>query len=260
MADGKSNLEAELGFQSLVPRPGDGRVFFGRRRVRLSDADPSGRLRLDAIARYLQDVASDDVIETGWGSPDHFWLVRRAVIQQLRPISIEEMVELTTWSSGTASSSASRRTSAGGERGGLIEAECIWVHLSREGRPQRFGGNFDAVYGHSTNGRRISPRLELPDPPASAERTPWPLRRPDMDVLGHLNNAAYWEAVEETAARKGHDLAAPLEAVLEYRRPIDLEDEVELLYSTQADGFRLAFAASGSISAVASLRLKRPGD
>jgi acyl-ACP thioesterase len=81
-----------------------------------------------------------------------------------------------------------------------------------------------------------------------------------MDILGHLNNAAYWEAVEETAARKGLDLSAPLEAVLEYRRPIDLEDEVELLYSAQADGFRLAFAASGSISAVTSLRLKRPRD
>jgi acyl-ACP thioesterase len=81
-----------------------------------------------------------------------------------------------------------------------------------------------------------------------------------MDILGHLNNAAYWEAVEEMAARKGLDLSAPLETVLEYRRPIDLEDEVELLYSAQADGFRLAFAASGSISAVTSLRLKRPGD
>ena len=260
VSESNSNLETEPGFRPLVPRPGSGRVFIGTRRVCLSDADPHKRLRLYAVARYLQDVAGDDVLETGWGSPDHFWLVRRTVIQQLRPASIEELVELTTWSSGTASSSASRRTSAGGERGGLIEAECIWVHLNREGRPVRFGGNFDDVYGHSTNGRRISPRLELPDSPAGAERTPWPLRRPDMDVLGHLNNAAYWEAVEETAARKGLDLSAQLEAVLEYRRPIDLEDELELLYSAHADGFRLAFAASGSISAVASLRLKRPGD
>jgi len=252
--EGNSNLDVRPGLQPLVPRPDSGRVFVGTRRVRLSDADSSGRLRLDAVARYLQDVAADDVLETEWGSPDHFWLVRRTVIQQLRPISIEEMVELTTWSSGTASSSASRRTTARGERGGLIEAESIWVHLSRESRPVRFGGNFFEVYGPSANGRRISTRLELPDLPAAAERAQWPLRRSDLDLLGHLNNAAYWQAIEEAAARRGFDLTVPFEAVLEFRRQIDLEDEVELLYSPEADGFRLALAATGTIRAVASVR------
>ena len=249
-----SNLKAEPGFRSLVPRPDSGRVFVGKRRVRLSDSDPSRRLRLDAVARYLQDVAGDDVLETEWGSPDHFWLVRRTVIQQLRPISIEEMVELTTWSSGTASSSASRRTTVVGERGGLIEAESVWVHLNRELRPERFGGNFFELYGPSTNGRRTSTRLELADLPATAERTPWPLRRSDLDLLGHLNNAAYWEAIEESAARRGFDLGAPFEAVLEFRRSLDLKDEVELLYSVGKNGFGLALAAAGTVRAVASVR------
>src|SRR3954451_11967811 len=41
----------------LIPVPVEGRRFVARRAVRLGDASPGGRLRLDAIARYLQDVA-----------------------------------------------------------------------------------------------------------------------------------------------------------------------------------------------------------
>ena len=49
--------------ESLAPPPDRGRVFRSGRRVRLSDADPTGRLRLDACARYLQDVGNDDTAD-----------------------------------------------------------------------------------------------------------------------------------------------------------------------------------------------------
>jgi acyl-ACP thioesterase len=241
-------------FTELVPLPAIGRTFRAGRNVRLSDADEHGRLRLDAVARYLQDVATDDVHETGWGAPDHFWLVRRTVVQVHRPFSIEDTIELTTWASGAGSSSAARRTTLSGERGGLIEAESIWVHLGRELRPERMDGRFE-IYGPSANGRKITPKLELPDAPEGAERSPWPLRYCDLDVLGHLNNAAYWEAIEETAARKGVSLAQPFEAVLEFRRPIDLEDEIELLHSPDENGFGLALATAGEVKAVSALRI-----
>jgi acyl-ACP thioesterase len=248
-------IDAEtLGFSELVPLPSAGRTFAARRRVRLSDADSHGRLRLDAIARYLQDVATDDVHETGWGAPDHFWLVRRSLIQQLRPFAIEETVELTTWASGAGSSSAARRTTLAGERGGLIEAESVWVHLGRELRPERMDGRFE-IYGPSANGRKITPRLELPDLPEDAERSAWPLRYCDLDVLGHVNNAAYWEAIEEAAARHELSLAQPLEAVLEFRQPLDLSDEIELLFAQRENGFGVALAAAGETRAVTALRL-----
>src|SRR5215831_9616535 len=45
--------------------PGTGRIYSTRRIVRSTDVTPSGRLRLDALARYLQIVAEDDVADSG---------------------------------------------------------------------------------------------------------------------------------------------------------------------------------------------------
>ncbi|MFM9132658.1 MAG: hypothetical protein ACKORY_08070, partial [Actinomycetota bacterium] len=52
---------------------GTGRTFTARRRVRLGDATPKGRLRLDATARYLQDVSNDDTRDAEWSDP-HWWV------------------------------------------------------------------------------------------------------------------------------------------------------------------------------------------
>jgi len=47
----------------LVARPRGGRVFEGVRKVRLADVSPAGRLRLDATARFLQDLSADDTAD-----------------------------------------------------------------------------------------------------------------------------------------------------------------------------------------------------
>jgi acyl-ACP thioesterase len=222
-----------------------GRVFRARRRVRLGDVDAAGRLRLDAVARYLQDVASDDVVDAGWAEAEHVWIVRRTEIEVVSWVDGDETVELATWCSGVAASAAARRTSIVGDGGGRVETETIWIHLDGAGRPLRLDERFHALYGPSAAGRRAPTRLELPDPPADAPRRPWPLRRTDVDRLGHVNNAAYWAAVEELLPAE----PGPLRARLEYRRPVDLGDAVEL---AQWDG-GLAFVVAGETRAVAQV-------
>jgi acyl-ACP thioesterase len=202
--------------------------------------DAGGRLRLDAVARYLQDVASDDVADAGWSPNEHVWVVRRAQLEILAPFAGDEVVELETWCSGTGASAAARRTSIVGDRGGRIEAEVVWIHLGRDLQPARLPQRFHDVYAASAEGRGVSTRLGLRGP-RNGNARPWPLRATDVDLLGHVNNAVYWSAVEETLW--------PLErAALEYRRPLDLGDDVELHVG---DG-ELAFVVGGEPRAAAS--------
>ncbi len=225
-----------------------GRRFSAERPIRLSDGDASGRLRHDAIARFLQDIAADDVLDAGWTPDEHIWVVRRTVLDVLQPFLADTAVELTTWCGAVAGSAAARRTSVVGDRGGHVEAEMIWIHLDASLQPQRLGDRFLSIYGASAEGRRASTRLVLPGPTDDVAVTAWPLRSTDIDQLGHVNNAAYWIAVEER-----FELSTAHRAVLEYRRPLDLDDAVELLQSDDT----LWFAVNGEVRAAAALTRSR---
>jgi acyl-ACP thioesterase len=233
-----------------VPIPTTGRTYAAQRRIRLSDMDARGRMRLDALARFLQDTAIDDVQETGWGLPEHLWFVRRVRVDVLQPFVADREVVLTTWCSGVGSLAAGRRWSVGGDAGGRAEVDSVWIHLDADANPARiedFG-----VYGDAAGDRRVSTRLELPDPSPDATRTSWPLRATDVDLHGHVNNAVHWQAVEELLPALAVDPRAPFRAELDYRQPLDLGDALEL--AAYEDGRRVCIAfAAGAVKAVARI-------
>jgi acyl-ACP thioesterase len=242
----------EVALEPLVPLPAAGRVYRSSRRIRLSDRDARGRLRLDAVARYLQDVASDDVDETGWGAPEHLWVVRHIRIEVVSPPVDDDRVELATWSSGSAPIAASRRMSLVGDRRGRVELDSVWIHLGPDARPARLG-DF-GPYAASAAGRVVTTRLELPEPSADGVRARWPLRSTDEDRLAHVNNAAYWHAVEERLQRGGGpDPKEPLRARLDYRHAIDVGDDVELVEASTEGVLRLAFVVHSTAKAVAAV-------
>ncbi|MCI0346955.1 MAG: thioesterase, partial [Chloroflexi bacterium] len=77
----------------------------------------------------------------------------------------------------------------------------------------------------------------------------------DFDVLGHVNNAAYWVVVEEELARR-RDLRAPLRAEIEYRDGIDPGDAVDVRVDDGADGsLRLWLVSGDELAASAIVRL-----
>ncbi len=240
--------------EPILDRPASGRMFESVRRVRLADASAGGRLRLDACARYLQDVANDDSRDAD--SPNSTaWVARRTVIRVDRFPQYLDTISLATWCSGLGSRWAERRYSivASGESSsrsaGIIHAATLWVHVDiHTMRPVAVPAGFAEQFGESANGRTVSSRLYLPSRPPGDELVvvgTWPLRFVDFDVLGHVNNSVYWAMVEEQLARLRH-VRAPLTVSLEHHEAIDPGSDVVVTVRDTADGFDLWATAGNS--------------
>jgi acyl-ACP thioesterase len=207
-----------------------GRRFETSRRVRLADADPTGRLRLDALARFLQDIGNDDTADAGHDAATP-WVTRRTTVEVDAWPRIGERLEVTTWCGGMGSHFAERRTTLRSPTG-TVEVAAPWVHVDEAtGRPARLPQWFHDTYAEAAAGRKITARLTHGAPPADAAAQPWPIRWSDLDVVGHVNNAAYWEAVEEVCHQR--DLV-PTFAEVEYAGGIDPGDDVALLTAGDA--------------------------
>jgi acyl-ACP thioesterase len=235
----------------LRPEPAQGRVFAGEHTVRSTEASPDGRVRFDALARYLQHVAEDDVADAGL-SAALYWLVRRtALVVERYPVTGERL-RLATFCSATGPRWAQRTTTVTGTGGGLVQATAIWVALDpASGRPTPPPAEFHHVYGPSTGGARVSAGLSHPQPPPEAGE-PWPLRATDIDQAGHANNATHWCAVEEVLAGAGGWL--PASAELEYHRPLLRGQLPALVQRSGGDGRWLWLVRGGERLASAHLR------
>lgn len=237
----------------LPPRPSVGRVFTGSRRVRLADVSPGGRLRLDAATRFLQDLSSDDTTDAALEEAEA-WVVRKTVLEVHTFPRYLERLDLATWCSGTGSHLAERRISMAGDAGGRLETATTWVHVDLEsGRPKRVPDGFHELYGATADGRRVKARLEHADPTPDATPIPWMLRFTDFDVLAHVNNAAYWEPVEEALAARPA-LRAPLRAEVEHRTAVERGAQVEVLLADDGPALRVWVVADGTVAATAVVR------
>ncbi|MSV37155.1 MAG: hypothetical protein F2916_03785 [Actinobacteria bacterium] len=210
--------DAALSFQ-MIEGPGTGRQFTARRRVRLGDATPNGRLRLDAVARYLQDVANDDTRDADWSDP-HWWVVRRTVIDVHEFPTYLQEIDLTTWCGGVGSHWAERRTRISAVDGTvLVDAAALWVHVDEQSlQPSKVPADILDILSASAGGRDVNARLLLRDKLFDASTTHteiWPLRFADFDAVGHMNNAAYWTIIEEFLADH-RTVRAPLRAIVEH--------------------------------------------
>jgi len=226
--------------RAIRPRPEGVRDFSGPALATMSDCSPSGRARLDALARWMQDVAYADIRDVGLESVA-VWVVRRTRIRVNRWPRFGERLRVTTFVTGLGRMWAERRTDLwavgdpsragaqahdpGARRGRPdVEGMSLWVHLDPERRlPFPLTEAEVTTYSGSTPQRRITARLRHPGPPPTGDRgsSAWTFRATECDIADHVNNAAYWLPLEEELLQSGSDVdpVLPLDVELEYRAP-----------------------------------------
>ncbi len=237
---------------------GDGRAFLADQRVRLGDVSMQGRLRLDALARYLQDIAADDAAEAHLPD-DRGWILRRMTYEISRLPAIYEDLEVTTCCTGVGGRWAERTTTIVGhelndartalQRGVLVAARAIWVYVSVDsGAPRSLTEEFFVAYGEGVRANRVSARLSHPAPPSDAPRVRWALRSTDFDVFGHVNNALYWVPVEDFLAGAG--AANGVErATIEFGMGVDPGEECDVAEVVTDDEFAVWFLVGEDVRA-----------
>ncbi len=245
----------------MAALPAQGRVFTSHRRVRANDADTQRRLRLDGLARYLQDVAFDDLNDAGFGQEHAFWVLRRCIIRVIRPAHFDDEVRLRSWCSALSARWCNKRVTIDAANGALVETEGFWINVDGStGMPTALSPEFMSMFSvpavdHHLHWRRMLPRPPAPTGDEPLHGTPFPLRAADFDWFSHVNNAAYWYVLEdylEDAHRALLD--GEYEAVLEYNAPITRGEQVEVLTTASAGTLNLWFLVAGNVRAAARVR------
>ena len=209
----------------MVPAPAQGRIFSIHRRPQLGDCAPSGRVRLDALARWMQDVAFADVEEAGLERVA-IWVLRRHRIRVTRFPQFGERCAVDTFCSGIGRMWAERRTSVSLARGRRTDPASRWSRRSRCGsisiRSDGCRARSPSASARSTAPPRVTARslarLRHPRPEQIEDEWRWRFRRTDADIADHVNNAAYWEPLEDELLG-GPAQLMQIDAELEFRTP-----------------------------------------
>ena len=163
--------------------------------LRVADIDREGRLRFDAATRHIQDIGSDQLRELGFEETHPLWIVRRTMIDLIKPIEFQDMLRMRRWCSGTSNRWCEMRVRIDGRKGGLMESEAFWININRETQgPARIADDFIEGLQRTTDVDRLrwKPYLKAGSREDAAQIREYPVRVSDIDIFDHMNNSVYW--------------------------------------------------------------------
>ncbi|ORC09956.1 hypothetical protein B4U45_01620 [Mycobacterium persicum] len=242
----------------LADMPAAGYVYRTSWRLATTDIDEHQRLRLDGVARYIQEVGAEHLADAQLAEVHPHWIVLRTVIDVVEPIELPSDITFRRWCAALSTRWCNMRVRLDGAAGGRIETEGFWICVNKDTlTPSRLTDDCIARFGSTTDNHRLKWRPWLTEPVTDGTETPFPLRRTDIDPFEHVNNTIYWHGIVEVLGQlpAGAELtAAPHRVVLEYRSPIKYGEAVTIR-SHQRDGrIHMHFVVGHDVRAAALVR------
>lgn len=243
----------------LVELPHSGYVYETGWRLATSDIDEHMRLRLDGVARYIQEAGAEHLADAELAEVHPHWIVLRTVIDVLEPIELPSDITFRRWCAALSTRWCNMRVQLEGADGGRIETEGFWLCVNKDTlTPSRLSDDCIARFGSTTANHRLKWRPWLTDPVQdgfqNVTETPFPLRRTDIDIFQHVNNTSYWHGVHEILGQVPELESGPFRAVLEYRSPIKFGESLTIRSESYGDTVRIDFVVGDDVRAAALLR------
>ncbi|WP_166908932.1 acyl-[acyl-carrier-protein] thioesterase [Mycobacterium sp. DL440] len=200
--------------------------------LRMADVDRNGRLRFDGACRHIQDIGQDQLREMGYEDVHPAWIVRRTMIDLIRPIEGGDILRMRRWCSGTSNRWCEMRVRIDGRKGGLMESEAFWIHINRETQgPSRISDDFLSGLRRTTDEARLRWKsyLKAGSREDAAEIREYPVRVSDIDLFDHMNNSVYWTVIEDYLYSHPELLEKPLRVTIEHDAAVALGEKLEIL-------------------------------
>ncbi|OPL16810.1 MAG: hypothetical protein AVO39_00610 [delta proteobacterium MLS_D] len=192
-------------------------LFTANYAVRYSETGADGRLKPGAIFNYLQDAAGDhaallgvssgDLIQSGLG-----WVLHQYSLHIDRYPSLNENIEVRTWRQTHRRLYELREfdvRNGSGRKIAHAKSSWILIHLGSR-RPLRLDRNLPALACGCE--KDITWTFRPPEVPTRIDREALlPVRRHDLDVNRHANNAVFVQWAIDTVPRETADGCSPRE-------------------------------------------------
>lgn len=203
-------------------------TFQQTRKIDYFQTATDGRIKLDALVRILQNAALDHVHEADRDArviiaAGYAWILNKVILDIARYPVYGETVTVNTWHRGTKGFKSYREYEilAGNQRVATAASSWLFLDLARR-KVVKVPKETDALYG-------VVPTMALdrdieawkPDknlvPDESMEII---TRRSDYDMLGHVNNAVYFDYLDTLLGNQVGDNFGVRTVAIQYNREI----------------------------------------